>query len=246
MARNLDEYWDEEGLGAKVSCTTYFEQYLLSYSANPLVLCLDDVDLLFPHPEVYEDFFGLLRSWYEKARSRPIWKRLRLVIVHATDVYIRLNIHQSPFNVGVPINLSDFTLEQAQSLAKAYQLHGTVDQVEPLMNWVGGHPYLLQLAFTDLANRTEENLEVLLSELPTDSGIYGAHLREHLLTLEQEPDLALAFQQVIMADEGITLKSMAAYQLQSMGLISLTGDIARSRCQLYRHYFAERLESSSR
>ncbi|MGB3615026.1 MAG: AAA-like domain-containing protein, partial [Elainellaceae cyanobacterium] len=132
IAKQLDEYWSEDGLGAKVSCTTYFEQYILPYADSPLVLCLDDVDLLFPYPEVYEDFFGLLRSWYEKARSRAIWKNFRLVIVHATDVYIRLNIHQSPFNVGVPVTLPDFTLEQAQRLAQTYQLKGSAEQVEPL------------------------------------------------------------------------------------------------------------------
>jgi hypothetical protein len=80
-------------MGAKVSCTTYLEEYVLAAADSPLVLYLDDVDTLFPYPEVYEDFFGLLRSWYEKARSRPNWKKLRLAIAHSTDVYIRLNIN---------------------------------------------------------------------------------------------------------------------------------------------------------
>ncbi|MEM9219319.1 MAG: AAA-like domain-containing protein [Cyanobacteria bacterium P01_F01_bin.150] len=235
----LDEYWDEEGLGAKVSCTTYFEQYLLPDVDSPLVLCLDDVDLLFPFPEVYEDFFGLLRSWYEKARSRRIWKKFRLVIIHATDVYIRLNIHQSPFNVGVPVSLPDFTLEQAQSLASACQLDGTVEQVAPLLDWVGGHPYLLTLAFSELANRGTDRLNELLAELPTNAGIYGGHLREHLLNLEQEEELAIALKKVIHADGGVTLKPMVAYKLQSMGLIALVGNEAQSRCRLYTHYFTE-------
>lgn len=105
LPNELDEYWDEEGMGAKVSCTTYFEKYLLVAADTPLILCLDNIDLLFPYPEIYEDFFGLLRSWYEKARSRQIWKKLRLVLIHSTDVYIRLNINQSPFNVGLPLEL---------------------------------------------------------------------------------------------------------------------------------------------
>ena len=239
IPNELDEYWDEEGLGSKVSCTTYFEQYLLPDADSPLVLCLDDVDLLFPHPEVYEDFFGLLRSWYEKARSRRIWKKFRLVIVHATDVYIRLNIHQSPFNVGVPISLPDFTLEQAQTLARACQLDGTVGQVEPLLDWVGGHPYLLTLAFAELANRGKDSMNELLAELQTNSGIYGGHLREHLLNLEQEEELAIALKHVIQSQDGVTLKPIVAYKLQSMGLISLTGNVAQSRCRLYTHYFSE-------
>ena len=78
ITSNLEDYWDEENMGSKVSCTTYFEEYLLAQDENPIALGLDNVDLLFPYPEIYEDFFGLLRSWYEKARSRPRWKKLRL------------------------------------------------------------------------------------------------------------------------------------------------------------------------
>jgi len=62
LPSQLDEYWDEEGMGSKVSCTTYLEEYLLAQADSPLTLCLDDVDVLFPYPEIYEDFFGLLRS----------------------------------------------------------------------------------------------------------------------------------------------------------------------------------------
>ena len=242
ISATLEDYWDEEGLGVKVSCTTYFEKYLLPHADSPLVLCLDDVDLLFPYPEVYEDFFGLLRSWHEKARSRRIWKKIRLMIVHSTDVYIRLNIHQSPFNVGVPVSLPEFTLAQAQILAEEYQLPGDIEQVKSLMGWVGGHPYLLKLAFLSLENQSENASDGLLKDLATESGIYGAHLRGHLLNLQQEPELAIALQKVTQAEKGVQLKPMIAYQLKSMGLISLTKNMARPRCKLYRDYFSEQLE----
>ncbi|NET57451.1 MAG: hypothetical protein F6K47_15195 [Symploca sp. SIO2E6] len=100
LPNKLDDYWDEEGVGSKVSCTIYLEEYLLAQSERPLVVCLDDVDLLFPYPEVYEDFFGLLRSWYEKTRNRRLWKKLRLVIVYLTEVSLSPPINQSPFIVG--------------------------------------------------------------------------------------------------------------------------------------------------
>lgn len=106
LPNRLDDYWNEEGVGSKVSCTSYLEGYLLTQCEHPLVLCLDEVDLLFPYPEVYEDFFGLLRSWYQKTRNRSIWKKLRLVIVQMKDVSLRSPINQSPFNVGLQIVLS--------------------------------------------------------------------------------------------------------------------------------------------
>jgi len=238
LPNQLDEYWDEEGMGAKASCTTYLEECFLADTDSPLVLFLDDVDILFPYPEVYEDFFGLLRSWYEKARSRANWKKLRLAIAHATDVYIRLNINQSPFNIGLPIELPEFTQEQAQTLAKQHGLSGNSSLVDPLMNLVGGHPYLLQQAFSHLKNHPDVTLEKLLAEATTDAGIYSHHLRNHWLSLRQEPKLILAFQTIINSANPVRLETMSAYQLQSMGLVKLEGNEVEPRCQLYRSYFS--------
>lgn len=238
----LDEYWDEEGMGAKVSCTTYFEEYLLSEVNSPLVLSLDDVDLLFPYPEIYEDFFGLLRSWYEKARSRKLWRKLRLSIAHSTDVYIRLNINQSPFNVGLPIELPEFTKEQVLQLAKLYQLEITRD-LEYLMSMLGGHPYLLEQAFSYLKNNQNSTLKEILNQAPTDAGIYSNHLRKHWLNLQQNSQLAIALKQVIIADRPVQLEPISAYQLQSIGLVKILGNQVAFRCSLYKQYFGDRIDS---
>ncbi|MEH1906056.1 MAG: AAA-like domain-containing protein [Nostoc sp.] len=237
LPNQLDSYWDEEGMGAKVSCTTYLEKYLLAANDSPLVLFLDDVDVLFPYPEVYEDFFSLLRSWYEKARSRENWKKVRLAIAHATDVYIRLNINQSPFNVGLPIELPELTKEQVQIFAQQYGLVEDSSLVDPLMQLVGGHPYLLQQAFSHLKNYPDVTLEQLLTEATTDAGIYRHHLREYWLSLQQEPKLMAAFQTVVTSTKPVRLETISAYQLQSMGLVKLLGNQVEPRCQLYRSYF---------
>lgn len=242
FSNQLDEYWDEEGIGAKVSCTTYFEEYLLSEVHSPIVLCLDDVDLLFPYPEVYEDFFGLLRSWYEKARSRKIWQKLRLLIAHSTDVYIRLNINQSPFNVGLPIELPEFTSEQVRELASLHGLELS-QKLMALVSMVGGHPYLLKQAFSHLKNNPNLSLTEILKQAPTDAGIYSHHLREHWLNLQQHPELAEAFKQIIISNNPVKLEPISAYQLQSMGLVKMLGNQVEVRCDLYRQYFRDRIES---
>jgi AAA-like domain len=240
----IDDYWDEAGMGSKVSCTTYVEDYLLNQDDRPLILCLDNVDLLFPHPEVYEDFFGLLRSWYEKARSRANWKKLRLVISHSTDVYIRLNINQSPFNVGLPIELPEFTAEQVQKLAQHYSLDWSLPQVVNLMEWVGGHPYLLEQAFSYLKGRAADAIGQLIQEAPSDVGIYSNHLREYWSNLQQYTELADALKQIVNATEPLPLAPVLTHQLYSLGLIVVTSAGAAPRCQLYRQYFQSRLGAS--
>lgn len=62
---NLTESWCEED-GSKTKCNTYFEEYLLPIISEALVLCIDKIDLIFPH-KIAEDFLGLLRSWHQKA-----------------------------------------------------------------------------------------------------------------------------------------------------------------------------------
>lgn len=248
LENQLDEFWDEEGMGAKVSCTAYFEEYLLAELQNaPFVLCLDDVDVLFPHPDVYEDFFGLLRSWHEKSRSRRQWQQLRLIIVHATDVYIQLNIHQSPFNVGVSIELQEFSESEVLAFARLHDIDPTGDRIggcglAPLVDMVGGHPYLLEQAFIHLKNNPQRTLPQLLADAATEAGIYGHHLREHWQTLQDNPPLAEAFQATIAANGPIQLEPIKAYQLQSMGLLKLQGNEAVLHCNLYRDYFQHRLD----
>lgn len=240
----LDEYWDEEGMGAKVSCTTYFEEYLLEEIEGSLVLCLDDLDLLFPHPEIYEDFFGLLRSWHEKARRRKSWQKLRLIIAHATEVYIRLNINQSPFNVGVPLELPEFTREQSLELAHQHGLTKSQNAVDALTGWVGGHPYLLEKAFQTLRQRPDLSLEQLLGNIATESGLYRNHLHEHWVSLQADASLLQALKQVVTADNAVELDPTTAYQLQSMGLIKMSGNQAAPRLKLYQQYFRDCLTSS--
>jgi hypothetical protein len=236
----LDDYWDED-IGSKVSCTIYLKRYLLEQIDRPLALALNEVDRIFKYPAIAQEFLPLLRSWHEEAKQVESLKKLRLAIVHSTEVYIPLNIHQSPFNVGLPIKLPLLTLEQVQDLATRHGLDWADDsQLLRLMAMVGGHPYLVRLALYYLC-QGNVTLEQLLQEAPTLAGIYKAHLQNYLAMLQAKPELAAAFKQVITVDEGVRLKPILAYELESMGLAKLDGDEVRPSCELYRLYYDSQL-----
>ena len=101
VAPKLDDYWAEDLYGSLISCKTYVQTYLLPQLEHPLALGLDNVDRVFEYPEIAQDFLPMLRSWNEEANNFEVWQALRLVIAHATDIYIDLDAHQSPFNVGL-------------------------------------------------------------------------------------------------------------------------------------------------
>ncbi|WP_335054860.1 AAA-like domain-containing protein [Nostoc sp.] len=239
----IDDFWDME-MGSKVSCKIYFEAYLLQYiNDNPVVLALNEVHRIFEHPNIAQDFLPMLRFWHEQAKQDRTWQKLRMVVVHTTEIYIPLKLNQSPFNVGITITLPPFTLKQVQNLALRYGLDWAgnsegAKRLAPLQAMVGGHPYLVNLAFYHLC-QGEMTLEVLLETASTPVGIYGQHLRELLTLLQEEPELMSAMEQVIATDEKVELNAIAAYKLESMGLVQLNGNQASAMCELYRLYFSQ-------
>ncbi|MBD2185345.1 AAA-like domain-containing protein [Planktothrix sp. FACHB-1355] len=238
----LDEYWDED-MGSKVSCKIYFEGYLLPQIDCPIVLAFNEVNRIFEHPQIAQDFLPMLRFWHEQAQSVEAWEKLRLVVVHSTEIYIPLKLSQSPFNVGLSIKLPQFNLEQVQDLARRYGVNWSdVKEIEQLMSMVGGHPYLVNVAFYHLC-RKEISFKNLLQAAPTSSGIYSHHLRGLLAVLRDEPQLISALQQVVNADGGVALEAIAAYKLESMRLVQLDGNYAKPSCELYRLYFRSQLVS---
>ncbi|MBD2459808.1 AAA-like domain-containing protein [Oscillatoria sp. FACHB-1407] len=238
----IDDFWDEE-VGSKVSCTVYFQDYLLKELNNPLVLAIDDVDRVFEYPDLTQDFLSLLRTWYETAAEQLTWQKLRLVIAHSTEASMPIKPSQSPFNVGLPIQLLGFNRSQIYELMQRYELEQldiTLSDLEPLLALIGGHPYLLQLAFYHL--KVEGlSLTNLLQQAPTQAGIYSGHLHRHWNSLRQQPELLEAFHHVITASRAVQLDAAIAHRLEGMGLIRLTGNEVRPSCDLYQQYFRSQL-----
>lgn len=244
LAPHLEQYWATDIYGSLVSCKSYMQSYLLPNIDHALVLGLDNVDRLFEYPHIAQDFLPMLRSWNEEANTQAIWQKICLVLAHATDIYIDLDAHQSPFNVGWPIKLAGFNVNQLQELAHLYQIKTKLQALSPnffqdLETLLGGHPYLVHLAF-DTLRRQIIPLEDLFQQAATQSGIFGEHLRGVWHTLQRQPQLAAAMHQVIADYPKARLEPIQAYQLESMGLVHLVGDDAQPSCELYRQYFTNR------
>lgn len=232
----LDEYWDKD-LGSKISCTLYFQDYLLKQMTTPLIVALDEVNQIFEHPHVAMDFLPLLRSWYEEAKTLSIWQKLRLIVVHSTEIYVPLQLNQSPFNVGLPIKLNSFSREEVQQLAQRYGLDWkNGEEARQLMDVVGGHPALVHTAIYHLSHQ-QVTLAQLLETASTATGIYDHHLQRHWVTLEGQPELAQALDTVMSATKPILLAPVLAYKLSSLGLIQRSGDKVIPGCELYRQAF---------
>ena len=240
VSPQIDLYWDRD-MGSKISCQVYLERHFLAIIDYPLVLVIENLDRLFEYPKVAQDFLPMLRSWHEQSKYSPTWQKLRLVILHSTEIYVPPRLHQSPFNIGLLLKLPLFNFEQAQELALRYELEWMIKEPEKLKSLfylVGGHPYLLSLAFHHLSQQ-EITLEESLDNTVAMQGVYSRHLRGLWSLLQREPKLMKAWQQLLNSEASLEPEAVTRYKLQSLGLIIVEEDVCKVSCQLYRLYFQQ-------
>ena len=240
LPNRIASYWDDI-LGHKMSCNSYFQDYLLGEIDQPLVLVLDKVDSIFAYSTIAEDFFALLRAWYEEAKTIEVWKKLRLVLVYSTEIYLPLNINQSPFNVGVSLELPEFLPEQVRELSCRYQLNLHPKEIEQITTMLGGHPYLIQIALHYLVTEkiTVENLLYLVTQ---EKSPYNKHLQQLLDNLQQHSELARVLQTILERNSDTRqLKYRDLFKLNSMGLVNLKNNQTQVSCELYRQFFKKHI-----
>jgi hypothetical protein len=210
-----------------------------------LVLAIDNFDRVFQYSDIETDFCGLLRGWNERSKINDSKinkqrKKLRLIVVHSQESYAEKDINQSPFNVGLPIELGEFSPVQVKELAARHGLIWTEAELEQLMGLIGGHPYMVRTALYYIA-LGDFSLKEFLRKAPTEGGVYSGLLVGYLKVLENCADLGAAMKKVVEAEDPVSLRSEEAFKLDSMGLVVWVEDDVMPRCRLYRQYFRKRL-----
>lgn len=237
---DIEQHW-QAGIGSKLNCTIYLQKHILEPSKNPVVLALQELDILFQYPELMEEFFSLLRGWHEEAQRLDSWQKLRIILSYATDCYLPMKLSHSPLNVGLSLKLKGFTAEQVTQLALRYGLSEfNHNQRDKLTRLVGGHPYLIAIALYHLATRSMSFEDILKSALQTN-GIYGNYLRSHWSLIQTNAELAHPLYRVVSQANGVSLDVLASYQLEAAGFIRLDDGLAYPTCVLYEKFFETQL-----
>ncbi len=244
----LDDYWVAE-IGSKVSASIYFEHYVLRQLSRPFVLAMNEVNRLFEHHDIAEDFLSLLRFWFEQGQRSPIWRNLRMVMAYSTEVYVPLKMEQSPFNVGEQVRLPEFTPDQVKELARRYHLDCEPggehhDTIQDLIQLVGGHPYLTHMAIARLS-QVGCSPQLLLNSMADLTGLFGEDLLSCAASVKARPDLVQALKALLKSPQKLQLPADVAYQLNSLGIVTLENGQCRFSCELYRRYFEAELGDES-
>ncbi|MEE9338503.1 MAG: AAA-like domain-containing protein [Methylococcaceae bacterium] len=235
LESKLDDYCNED-MGSLLNCTLYFQDYLLAEINCPLILAIDEINQLFEYPELARNFLSLLGSWHQETKDISIWQKLRLIIVHTTDLNIPLALNKSMFNVGLVIELKPFTQDEIIDLANRCGLKLLASELEGLMELTGGFPYLLRLLFDHCVSHNIAVKKILENTI-CETHFYHQHMHEQFWLLREHANLADAFKRVLTADSPIELEIESALKLKSLGLVHMQGIHATVSCGLYRDYF---------
>lgn len=232
---NIDQYWDDL-LGSKLSTTLFMRESILAQLDEPLVLVINEVERIFEYYDTAKNLLPLLRSWHEEAQQDPVWKKLRLVVAYSTDAYLPLDINQSPFNIGLPVPLPEFNIEQVESLASVY---GAIDNEEKncksVLSLTGGNPSLVAISLYHLQQGM--SLNELLESACTLKGIYHNHLQRVLAQINKNSQWVDCLKLLAKGETAIAIDSILAYKLEGMGLIKPNPKGWQLSCELYRAFF---------
>jgi AAA-like domain len=116
----------------------------LKCTDRDLVIFVDEIDMVRRLSFSVDEFFASIRYCYNARSEDPIYNRVRFCLLGvATPAQLVREPTMTPFNIGVPILLKDFSRSEAGSLEAG--LPGTVDQrastMDRVIYWTNGQPY---------------------------------------------------------------------------------------------------------
>lgn len=233
----LDQAW-QGTRSSSVKLQRFLEKQVLPGLNQPLILAMDEADSLL-WTNFYIDFFGLLRSWHNRRATNPEWDKFNMVLVISTEPYLLIpDVNQSPFNVGLHLELSDFTFEQVRDLNARHGSPVAANDLPHLMDLLQGHPYLMRRALYALVAERMSWAQ-FVRDAPSDEGPFSDHLRHQYWGIRDKPDLKRALKEIIntrrCSDE------MALFRLLKAGLVKGGGSNTTCRCSLYEAYFKDKL-----
>ena len=141
-------------------------------------------------------------------------------------------------NVGMAVELQEFSPEAILSLSQIYGLSWTEGEIDTLMRLIGGHPTLIHRAF-DQISKKGLSLAELEQQAAQLNGSFSDYLLKYLDLLQKNEQLLGCFRKIMNGEECTDV--FAKFQLEKVGLIKSDQQGETVRCELYQRYFKSNL-----
>ncbi|BAY24401.1 WD-40 repeat protein [Calothrix sp. NIES-2100] len=250
--REFDAWWDERMKISPVQrLGSFIEEILLPKFTKNIIISIDEIDTFINLNFPTDDFFALIRSFYEKRNLNPDFHRLTFALVGvATPSDLIQDERRTPFNIGKAIELTGFKLEETHPLAQglATKTNNPMVVMEAILSWTGGQPFLTQKVCSLIFNAdfAIPNYEVTrwVEELIQANIIYNWEAQdepEHLKTIrnwilggEQVAGRWLGWYQQILQNGDIAIDDM---KFRLTGLVVKQQGRWKVYNQIYAHVF---------
>ncbi len=219
--------------------SVFLDKFVFKQADTPVLLCLDEVDRVFSTP-VKADFFASLRAFYNRGAIDPAWKKIRWLLSTSSEPSFFIeDLNQSPFNIGLQLELNAFTSEETAEFAQKHGIASDASMIGKIMAYVGGRPYLVHLLLYNIALSPDKTAQFFNADT-AGGGIFTQYLNRYLKKFQQKPELAGAMKRVI-AGKGCVDVNMAE-RLESAGLVKRDENQNMvCFCGLYAEYFGKKL-----
>jgi hypothetical protein len=136
----------------------WIESILIPNTSEKMVIFIDEIDSVLDLDIELDDFFILLRYFWNKRADDSDYKRLTFVFLGvATPSQLLSDNTRTPFNIGTFIQLKGFQVHEAQPLIQGLSEKVSNPQafLKEIINWTKGQPFLTQKICKLLRNSSE-------------------------------------------------------------------------------------------
>ncbi|MDA1048968.1 MAG: AAA-like domain-containing protein [Planctomycetota bacterium] len=216
--------------------TWFLEDHVLKVIDAPITLVMDEVDRVFEAP-YRSDFFGMIRGWHNaRGKVGSMWKDVGLLLAISTEPHLLMvDQYQSPFNVSPPIRLPWFQIGECQALNERYGMLLSDADVNDVNEFLGGHPYLTQLAFYELSRANSPGLLHLQLHATDQHSPFSDHLQTLLSRMQERPELIEGMQRIVRFNQ--LPDDNARYRLQAAGLVRMEDGRPVASTALYARFW---------
>ncbi|MFN8951973.1 MAG: AAA-like domain-containing protein [Aphanizomenon sp.] len=254
---DIDSWWDkydQESLSAVNFFGNFLRDILLKYVESNIVIFIDEIDSIISLEFKIDDFFALIRSFYNRRVDNVEYNRLSFVLLGvATPSDLIQDKNRTPFNIGYGVELTGFTFAESQALAKGLSVKTNQPEklLELILNWTGGQPFLTQKICNLVLNSSdlsEGNEEEWLDNLIRTNIIENWQAKddpEHLRTIERRilidekmlGELLDIYQKIYQQGEVVSQNTGEEGKLQLSGLVVKRNNHLQVYNPIYREVF---------
>ena len=254
----LGDWWrEQEPLSFLNRFSIFIESVLLKEINQDIVIFVDEIDSVLSLSFGVEDFFALIRSFYNQRADNPVYNRLTFAVFGvATPNDLIRNQNSTPFNIGTPIELTGFDQDEAEPLARGLMGEASNPQLvlREVLDWTGGQPFLTQklcrlisLSTSPIPEGEEQecvdnlvNSQIIDNWESQDTPEHLKTIRDRLLYNKQFiVSILTLYQQTLQNGEVAVDNSLEQAELRMSGLVVKKQNKLKVHNWIYQYIFNE-------